>query len=186
MLQRLEDGSPCAYDYTGIIRHNGKIFVIGGDLSLSKIGGLSLTSAKTASVLTAPLAFVTGFFVVTGFVGPLWMLGFLFVFVAAYFFAGVGAADKDKPLHRMKLAAAGRIRQPDHIVNQDKDTFPDDLWWTVVVKRQRHDRGVHVSRRLPLRVIYRPSPRQTEPEFVVSGTSSQSWGDLLLSAAEVH
>ncbi|WP_042376482.1 hypothetical protein [Gordonia alkanivorans] len=184
-MHRLEDGGLCAYDYTGIIRHKGKLYVV-GDLSLSKIGGLSLPSAGFALLISSPFWLTLVALSMAGFVGGVWIFVSLIPVIAGYVLLEIGSADRDKPAHRVKLALAGRWKAPDYVVNSRKDSTADDIHLTAIVKRPREPQRTTAGQPLQLRVSYRPSPRDVGEFTVVDDRHRYpAWEALVASSANL-
>ncbi len=186
-MDRLDDGGLCAYDYTGVVRHKGKLYVV-GDLSLSFIGGLSLPSAGFALILTGPVVAPLLLASFSGWLPSYLAVVALLLLIAAYVLFEVGPSDRDKPAHRVKLALAGMWRQPDHVVNNRKDTVADDIRLVAIVKRPQDPSRCTAGTPVQLRVQYRPTPRRSD-EFAVADDrldTLQEWGSLVASAARLN
>ena len=185
-MDRLDDGGLCAFDYTGIIRHKSKLYVV-GDLSLSAIGGLSLPSAGFALATTAPLWLPSIVLWKLGWLHGAFVILALLLIVGAYIGLEVGSADRDKPAHRAKLALAGMWKQPEHIVNSRKDRTPDEVHLAAIVKRPADPSRTKAGEPLQLRVRYRPSPIGGH-EFAINDDrhSQDDWEALIMSAGRLN
>lgn len=153
-----DSGDITARDYTGIVKHVGRLFTA-GDLSLSGIGGVQLPAAGMALGIGFPFGIVS--WIVTGLIfgAPAWLamlLGVL-VCVTVYLVLSRDSEDKERIESRLLTWGSAKVKQPTSLAGQSKDKHPTNLRWVVILWRY-NDGHSTVGRPKTTVCKYRPTP----------------------------